>query len=140
MASGLLLCGIFMIERIAADFIVVLHLAFILFACLGAFLSLRWRRVAWLHVPAAAWAAAIEFRHGICPLTPLEQRLRLAAGDAGYSGSFIEHYLIPIIYPSGLDDQMQYVLGTLVIAVNLAVYAWVLMRRRRQASARPERE
>lgn len=125
-----------MIERIVADLIVVVHFGFILFVGLGAFLSLRWKRAAWLHVPAAIWGAAIEFRHGVCPLTPLEQRLRAAAGDAGYSGSFIEHYLLPIIYPSGLDQWVQYVLGTLVVVINLAVYGWLLLRRRR-GSAKP---
>lgn len=120
-----------MIERIAADIIVILHFGFIVFVGLGAFLSLRWKRAAWLHIPAAAWGAAIELRHGICPLTPLEQRLRLAAGDAGYAGSFIEHYLLPIIYPSGLDELFQFALGALVIAINLAVYAWVVFRRSR---------
>lgn len=125
-----------MIERIAADIIVIVHFGFILFVGLGAFLSLRWRRAAWLHVPAAIWGAAIEFRHGVCPLTPLEQRLRMIAGDAGYSGSFIEHYLLPIIYPSGLDQRVQYVLGTLVLVINLAVYGWLLYRRRR-GSAKP---
>lgn len=125
-----------MIERIVADLIVIVHFGFILFVGLGAFLSLRWKRAAWLHVPAAIWGAAIEFRHGVCPLTPLEQRLRIVAGDAGYSGSFIEHYLLPIIYPSGLDQRVQYVLGTLVVVVNLAVYGWLLLRRRR-GSAKP---
>lgn len=91
-----------MIERIAADLLVILHFGFIVFVGLGGFLCLRWKRVAWLQVPAAAWGAAIELRRGVCPLTPLEQRLRVAVGDAGYSGGFIEHYLIPIIYPSGL--------------------------------------
>lgn len=126
-----------MIERIAADIIVIAHFGFILFVGLGAFLSLRWKRTAWLHVPAAIWGAAIEFRHGVCPLTPLEQRLRIVAGDAGYSGSFIEHYLLPIIYPSGLDQRVQYVLGTLVLVINLAVYGWLLLRRRRRGSAKP---
>ena len=127
-----------MIERIAADGIVILHFGFIVFVGLGAFLSLRWERAAWLHVPAAAWGAAIEFRHGVCPLTPLEQRLRLSAGEAGYSGSFIEHYLLPIIYPAGLDEVHQFALGILVIVINLAVYAWVLFRRSRRASATPQ--
>ena len=127
-----------MIERIAADGIVILHLGFIIFVGLGAFLSLRWPRAAWLHVPAAAWGAAIELRHGVCPLTPLEQRLRLSAGEAGYPGSFIEHYLLPIIYPAGLDEVHQFALGTLVIVVNLAVYAWVLFRRWRRTSATPQ--
>lgn len=123
-----------MIESVAADIIVILHLGFILFVGLGAFLSLRWKRAAWLHVPAVVWGAAIEFRHGICPLTPIEQGLRRAAGEAGYSGSFIEHYLLPIIYPSGLDESTQYLIGTLVIVINLAAYAWVLYRRRRHVS------
>lgn len=114
-----------MIERIAADFIVLLHLAFILFVGLGALLCLHWKWMAWLHLPAATWGAAIEFRHGICPLTPLEQRLRLAAGDAGYAGGFIDHYLLPIIYPSGLDADVQYALGTLVVLLNLALYGWI---------------
>ncbi|MDP2821385.1 MAG: DUF2784 domain-containing protein [Sulfuritalea sp.] len=122
-----------MIERIAADLIVILHLGFIVFVGLGAFLSLRWKWAAWLHVPAAAWGAAIELRHGVCPLTPLEQRFRVAAGDAGYSGSFIEHYLLPIIYPSGLDAVFQHALGALVIVINLAVYGWVVLRRSRPA-------
>ena len=122
-----------MTGRIAADLIVILHLGFILFAGLGAFLSLRWKWVAWLQVPAALWSAAIELCRGACPLTPLEQRFRIAAGDAGYSGGFVEHYLLPIIYPSGLDAVFQYALGALVIAVNLAVYGWIVVRRSRQA-------
>ncbi|OHC63251.1 MAG: hypothetical protein A2040_07575 [Rhodocyclales bacterium GWA2_65_19] len=124
-----------MIERFAADLIVILHFAFIVFVGLGALLSLRWPRAAWLQVPAAAWGAAIEFRQGVCPLTPLEQRLRLAAGDAGYSGGFIEHYLLPIIYPSWLDEYSRIALGTLVIVINLAAYGWALWRRRRQGTA-----
>ena len=127
-----------MIERIAADLVVIVHLGFIVFVTLGALLSLRWRRVAWLHVPAAVWGAAIEFRHGVCPLTPLEQRLRAAAGDAGYSGSFIEHYLLPIIYPSGLDASFQYMLGALVIVMNLFIYGWVLFRHVRHGPDAPQ--
>jgi hypothetical protein len=119
-----------MIERIIADSIVILHFGFILFVACGGFLSLSRKWVAWLHLPAVLWAAAIEFRHGICPLTPLEQELRRAAGEAGYSGGFIEHYLIPLIYPAGLDERMQYIIGALVIIINLGVYGWVLFRRR----------
>ena len=118
-----------MIERILADGVVLLHFGFILFVVFGGFLLLRWKWSASLHLPAVLWAAAIEFRHGVCPLTPLEQELRLAAGEAGYSGSFIEHYLIPIIYPAGLDERLQYILGTLVIAINLVIYGWVRFRR-----------
>lgn len=123
-----------MIERILADGVVMLHLGFILFASCGGLLSLRWKRAAWLHLPAVLWAAAIEFRRGICPLTPLEQGLRRAAGEAGYGGSFIEHYLVPIIYPAGLDERLQYILGALVIVINLAVYGWVLFRRHHRAT------
>jgi hypothetical protein len=119
-----------MFERILADGVVVLHFGFILFVVFGGFLLLRWRWAVAVHLPAVLWAAAIEFRRGICPLTPLEQELRMAAGEAGYSGSFIEHYLLPIIYPAGLDERLQYILGALVIVINLAVYGWVLFRRR----------
>lgn len=126
-----------MSERIAADLIVVLHLAFILFVGLGALLSLRWKAAAWLHLPALAWGVTIEFTHGVCPLTPLEQRLRLAAGDAGYPGSFIGHYLLPLIYPAGLDERFQYALGIVLIIFNLAVYAWVLLRRSAGGPGRP---
>lgn len=121
-------------ERVAADLLVLLHLGFIVFVGLGALLCVRWPRLAWLQVPAAAWGAAIEFRHGICPLTPLEQQLRRAAGEAGYAGSFIEHYLLPIIYPAGLEADLQYALGALVILLNLAVYGWVIWRRFRHRS------
>ena len=130
MESGPPLPGSSMIERILADGVVLLHFGFILFVVFGGFLLLRRKWAAALHLPAVLWAAAIEFRHGICPLTPLEQGLRRAAGEAGYSGSFIEHYLIPIIYPAGLNERLQYVLGTLVIVINLVIYGWVLFRRR----------
>ena len=88
---------------LAADLIVLLHLLFILFAAAGGLLVLRWPRLAWLHLPCAAWGVLIEATGGICPLTPLEQQLRLAGGDPGYSGSFIERYLLPLIYPPRSD-------------------------------------
>ena len=127
-----------MIERIAADLVVIVHLGFIVFVGLGALLCLRRKWVAWLHLPAVIWGAAIEFRRGVCPLTPLEQRLRVAAGDAGYAGSFIEHYLLPIIYFSGLNAFLQYALGALVIVMNLAIYGWVLFRHVRHVSDTPQ--
>ena len=114
--------------RLAADAVVLAHGAFILFAVLGGLLALRWRWLALLHLPAAAWAVFIEATGRICPLTPLEVSLRIAAGDAGYDGGFIEHYLIPIIYPAGLTRGVQFALAALVLAVNLAVYAAVLRR------------
>ena len=114
--------------RLAADAVVLAHGAFILFAVFGGLLALRWRWLALLHLPAAAWAVFIEATGRICPLTPLEVSLRIAAGDAGYDGGFVEHYLIPIIYPAGLTRGVQFALAALVLVVNLAVYAAVLRR------------
>jgi len=113
-----------------ADFVVVLHFLFVLFVVLGGLLVLRWPRVAWLHVPAAIWGAAIELAGGICPLTPLENSLRRQAGGTGYSGGFIEHYILPILYPSALTRDIQLILGLLVLAVNLGIYGYVFSRKR----------
>lgn len=119
--------------RLAADAVVLLHLAFIAFAMLGGIL-VAWRaRIAWLHVPAAAWAAWIEFSGAICPLTPLENHFRQMAGASGYAGGFVERYLMPIVYPAGLTAQAQQWLGALVVAANLTVYAWIATRWRRSA-------
>lgn len=117
-----------MVYRLLADFVVLVHFAFVLFVVAGALLVLRWRWVAWVHVPAAIWGALIEFAGWICPLTPLEQRLRIMGGSAGYTGGFIEHYILPILYPAGLNRRVQIVLGLLVLGVNAAIYAWVLVR------------
>ena len=114
--------------RVLADLVVVLHLAFVLFAVLGGLLARRWQRCAWLHVPAALWAALIEFRGWACPLTPLENWLRRRGGAAGYQSSFIEHYLLPLLYPTALTRRLQIALGLLVLGVNLAVY-WCVWRR-----------
>jgi hypothetical protein len=118
-------------HRLSADLIVLVHLAFVLFAVLGGLLVLRWRWLAWVHVPAALWAAAIEFAGWICPLTPLENWLRRRAGAGVYEGGFIEHYLLPILYPAALTRRLQIILGLLVIGLNVAVYAWVFLRKRR---------
>ena len=88
----------------------------------------------WLHLPAAAWGVLIEFRGWICPLTPLESRLRILAGTEGYAGGFIEHYLLPVLYPAGLTRGVQITLGVLVLAVNLGIYGWILARRYRAHS------
>ena len=117
--------------RILADAVLFLHLLFVLFVVLGGLLVLRWPRLAWLHLPAAAWGALIEFAGWICPLTHLENSLRWRGGGQGYSGGFIEQYLTAAIYPSGLTRNIQFVLGALVIAVNLTVYCLVWRRRRR---------
>jgi len=111
-----------MTYRILADAVLALHLAFIVFATLGGLLVLRWPMLAWVHLPVVLWAAGIEFAGAICPLTPLENRLRLAGGEAGYGGGFIEHYLTALIYPEGLTRGVQVALGLFVLAVNLAVY------------------
>lgn len=117
-----------MIAAVLADLVVLLHLGFILFVLFGGLLVLRRRRLMWLHLPVVAWGAAIEFVGWICPLTPLENRLRAAAGEAGYSGGFIEHYLIPLIYPAGLTRELQWLLGAAVLLVNAVVY-WRVLRR-----------
>jgi hypothetical protein len=115
--------------RLAADALVVIHLGFILFVLLGGLLLLRWPRLLWLHLPAVAWGATVEFFHLLCPLTPWENQLRRAAGDAGYEGGFIEHYLIPLIYPAGLTPHIQLWLGGVVVLINVAVYVYLLKRR-----------
>jgi len=125
-----------MLYRLAADAVLLVHLAFVFFVALGAFLVLRWRQVAWVHLPAALWGALIEFSGGICPLTPLEVTLRRAAGDAGYAGDFLEHYIVAAMYPEGLTRGVQMALGAAVLLVNAAVYAVVLwqLRRRREST------
>jgi hypothetical protein len=120
-----------MVHRLAADLLVALHLAFIVFVVLGGILALRWRLAPWLHLPAAGWGALAALQGWICPLTPLEIRLRHAAGEQGYEGSFIEHYLLPIVYPEALTREIQVGLGLAVCAVNAAIYAVVWRVRRR---------
>ena len=122
-----------MLYRWLADLIVVVHVAFVLFVVLGGFAVLRWPGVAWIHIPAVAWGVWVEFTGWICPLTPLEQTLRARAGEAGYAGGFIQHYLLRALYPAGLTRQVQWALGVLVLLVNVAAYGLVpLMRRRRR--------
>jgi hypothetical protein len=117
--------------HIAADAVVVLHLVFIFFAVLGGWLVLYNPRFAWLHLPALAWGVWIEVSHGICPLTPIENALRSRAGDAGYEGGFIDHYLVSVIYPPGLSPRDQLYLAAALLATNLTAYATVLLRYRR---------
>jgi len=115
----------------AADAVLLAHLAFILFAAAGGLAVPRWPRVAWLHLPAAGWAALIELSGWTCPLTPLEVWLRRSAGQAGFQGGFIEHYLGAIVYPPGLTRTHQLVLGGAVLLANLLLYGIALRRRRR---------
>jgi hypothetical protein len=118
-----------------ADLIVAIHFAFVLFVVLGGLLVLRWPRVAYVHVPAAVWGVLIEFAGWICPLTPVENSLRIRAGGAGYRGGFIEHYILPVLYPSALTRGIQLVLGVLVLLLNLAIYGYLLRRQRRPEAA-----
>lgn len=118
-----------MIYGLLADLVLGLHFLFIVFAVAGGVLALRWRWMPWLHLPALAWGAIVEFTGGICPLTPLENALRRAGGAAGYAGSFIERYLVPLIYPGELTREWQFVLGGLLLVINAAIYFLVWRRR-----------
>ena len=114
--------------RAFADATVVLHLGFVLFVVLGGLIVARWRRVAWVHVPAACWGAWIEFAGWVCPLTPIENWLREQGGGTAYTSGFVEHYLIPILYPESLTPQLQRALGGFVLVINAAVYLVVFQR------------
>lgn len=116
--------------RLAADALVVVHCGFVLFVAAGGLLVLWRPRVAWAHLPAALWGAWIELAGGVCPLTPLENRWRLLGGEAGYGGGFIDHYVMPVLYPPGLTRGGQVTLGLLVVAVNLVFYALAFRRHR----------
>lgn len=120
-----------------ADAVVVAHFAFVLFVLLGGLPALRWRRWPWVHLPAAAWGAAIEWGGWICPLTQVENWLRRRSGDPGYATDFVAHYVAPVLYPAGLTREIQIALGFGVVAINLAVYAAVW--RRRAAEGGPRR-
>jgi hypothetical protein len=121
-----------MYYQIAADLVVLLHLGFIGFAVAGGLLVLKWRSVAAIHIPAAVWGALVELQGWYCPLTPLEQYFRQAGGQSAYSGGFVERYLMPVLYPADLDREMQMLLGAAVIAINLVLYAWVVIRLQRR--------
>jgi Protein of Unknown function (DUF2784) len=114
--------------RFLADVVLVLHLGFVLFVVAGAFLILRWPRIVWVHPPAALWGVIVEWSGWVCPLTPLENRLRARGGAAGYAGGFVEHYLVPVLYPASLTRSVQVLLGATVLAVNLIAYAIVFAR------------
>lgn len=118
-----------------ADAVLLLHLWFIVFAVGGGLLALRWRWMPWLHLPALAWGATVEFTGWICPLTPLENTLRQAGGAAGYAESFIERYLLPLIYPGELTRELQFVLGGALLLINAVVYAMVWHRGSRRIPA-----
>ena len=120
-----------MLYRLSADLVLIVHLAFILFVMLGGLLALRRPRLMWLHLPAVAWGALSEFLGVICPLTPLETALREIGGGSGYEGDFIEHYITALIYPAGLTRGVQLALGFGALLLNMAVYGYWLLRKRR---------
>ncbi len=119
-----------MSDRLLADGLVALHFAFIVFALFGGLLALHRRAWSALHLPAVAWAAFVELTATTCPLTPWENALRRQAGEAGYGGGFVEHYLIPVVYPAALTPRVQWLLGAFVVALNVAIYVWVLRRKK----------
>ena len=114
-----------------AELVVVLHCCFVLFVLFGGVLALRWPKVVWIHLPAAAWGALISFAGWVCPLTPLENWLRRQGGAAGYEGGFVEHYILPVLYPRGLTPGIQVALGVIVILLNVLIYRHVYRQHRR---------
>ncbi len=120
-----------MLAELGADLIVLLHFSFILFVIFGGLLVLRWRKLIWLHLPAVVWGAWIEFSGWICPLTPLEIRLREIAGQGAYNRSFTEEYILPLIYPEALTRELQIMIGIGVILINVVIYGIIYVRRKR---------
>ena len=120
-----------MFSRLLADIILSFHFAFVVFAIFGGLIVLYKRRVAWVHVPVVLWSAVINLASWVCPLTPLENFFRSAAGQAGYKGGFVEHYIVPIIYPPVLTRDLQFVLAGAALGFNALVYCWIFYRRRR---------
>ena len=128
-----------MIYKLLADLVFIAHFAFVLFVVFGGIAVWRKPKLAWLHLPAVAWGALIEFAGWICPLTPWEQSLRRLAGEKGYSGGFVEYYLLPILYPEGLTRDVQIVLGVLVLVINAIAYALIVQRHHKKNRAPHER-
>jgi hypothetical protein len=124
-----------MIFHWLASGVVVFHAAFVVFVVIGGFLALRWRWLVWLHVPAVIWAVLLEYNGWICPLTPLENTLRARAGMAGYSGGFIEHYILRELYPARLTSNLRWGLGTFALVVNIVAYSLIIRSRRAASKA-----
>ena len=120
-----------MVFESLADLVLLLHVAFIVFVLFGGILALRWRWAPLAHLPAAAWGTAVELFNWVCPLTPLETALRRAGGGTGYSGDFIERYLVPLVYPAELTRSLQLALAAIVVVMNVVVYVLVWRRSRR---------
>lgn len=125
-----------MLPGLLADAVLVVHGLFIVWAALGAVAVWRWPKLALLHLPALAWAVWIELSGGICPLTPLENSLRRAAGQTGYSGGFIDHYVGGAIYPDGLTRETQWVIAGVLLTINAVLYGLMIARVRRSGRQR----
>lgn len=120
---------------VLADLAMIVHFLFVSFVVFGGVLVLRFKHVAWIHLPAVCWGILIELLGFGCPLTPLENWLRLEAGQVGYPGGFLEHYLVPILYPDGLTRRSQIALGVALVMLNAIVYRRVIARWRRDRGA-----
>ena len=127
--TGYIPLGQLMLLKIAADVIVLVHLMFIIFVVTGGLFVLKWPKTVWLHIPAAIWGAMIEFAGWMCPLTPVENTLRAAGGKAVYQSGFINHYVIPVIYPAGLTREIQFVMGCIVIVLNVLIYGVLIVKK-----------
>ena len=125
-----------MASRALADLVVGIHLTFVLFVILGGLLVIRWPRMAWLHLPAVAWAAWVEAAGWICPLTPLENYLRTKGGGGVYDGSFVDRYVLPVLYPASLTRELQFVLAAAVLVINAVIYGWFVVKRLRATESR----
>ena len=120
-----------MLYAYLADGLVVLHFAFTAFVIFGGFLTWRWPPVAFAHLPALAWGCWVEVSHSICPLTPLENHWRALGDEAGYSGGFLAHYLVAVLYPPGLTWHIQWALAAVLLALNAIAYGGLWVRRTR---------
>jgi hypothetical protein len=123
-----------MIYRLLADVVLIAHFAFAAFAVLGGLLVLRYKKILWWHLAALCWGVVVQWANWICPLTPLENYFRILGGEAGYSAGFIEHFMLKVLYPENLTMELRYVLGAVLIAVNLAVYSYLFFGRLRRAT------
>ncbi len=126
------------IYEVIADGVVLAHAAFVVYVVLGGLLTLKWRRCAWVHVPCALWGTLIEFAGWVCPLTPLENWLRVRASETAYTGGFVEQYLLPALYPDRLTRSAQVLLGAAVLALNACVYGFLILRWQRDLRSSPD--
>ena len=123
-----------MLYQLLSDFVVIFHFAFVLFVIFGGLLLFWKRKIVWIHLPCAFWGGFVEFSGRICPLTPLEIWFRIRSGASGYRGGFIEHYILPVLYPSGLTRNVQIVLGSIVIVINAVIYWKVFISKDKRMS------